>query len=341
MDQRRTIALIASIGAQTDGVCTALTNLGAREQTSSVGPWRLTSFFVAKHTLTLLEFPAVDQFDDTWLDALFAVDALVLVTSADHGIDPHTAQVWHAAQELRLPTIITLIDLEHGRVDIDEMAHIARRIFDEPDAIHVIAQPAFDDNEAIGGVIDVITLTVFEPSEQSMAERPCDPEHVSLLADSREELIFHIAARSDDTKLVEQVGAGMTPMPGALHAAAMDCVRSGDLVPVVPVELTPPYVGAAGLATLLIEGTPPPTSRLPVITPVPPRTSAPDEPSATDDLCAQVITQEANQALVRIWTGTLNDHGRAGDLVALSGDWPAGTVLAEPSGSLHVERPAV
>lgn len=343
MDPRRTVALVAAVGAQTDPVRTSLLSLGTSHSSARVGSWQLTTLTARNHLLTLLEFPPIEHVAEQWREALFAVDGLVIIASAEHGLDAHTAPVWHAAQEFRLPIIIAVTDLERGRVDIDEMAHIARRIFDEPDAIHVTVQPAFADDESIGGVIDVMTMNVSEYSKQTDAinERPCDVEHVSLLADSRADLIFHVASRVDDPALVEQVSSGMTPMAGALQHAALTCVRSGDLFPVLPLECTPPHIGAAALLALLIDAIPSPGDRLPVITPVPPRTSTPHEASNEADLCAQVLVQHDARALIRVWTGALTEGVSAGDLIMREGSWSTGEVLAEPPGSLTIELPAV
>lgn len=341
MDNRRTVALIGASGVSTRSVVKSLASYCTSAVTSEVDHWRLTTLESAAYVLRVLEIPTQPRTDSQLRDAIFAVDALCFVTSAEFGLNPEVARIWSIAQEFRTPCIILVTDLQHGRVDIDEMTHIARRVFDEPDAIHVIVQPAFNDDETLGGVIDVIHLNIQEGSGGTSILRPCEPEHVSLLSDSRSDLIFHVASRTDDATFVEQVRSGMQPRTEAFWQAARMSIRSGDLFPVLPLDCQAPHVGITELVNLIIGVVPPPTTKLPVIIPVPPRTATPDQPTVDASLCAQVLAHDGDQSLIRMWTGSWGDDAQAGDMVVGRSEEPLGTVLSEPPNSLRVESPAV
>lgn len=278
--------------------------------------------------------------DASWSELLYAMDIVVWLFSAQRGIDARWSAAWQVVEEHRIPSILVITDLDEGRVDLDEMTAIARRVFDAPDLIWATTLPALDDDERIGGVVDLIALTVLDATTDPPVARAADPEHVALLGERRSELAMTLAARVTDDTLATALHSGLTPNARDLAAALITCTASGDVVPALPLGSAPRSIGAAALIGLITDVLHTAPTRFPVIAAVPPRTEAPRAPTSEAAPCAQIIVTNGIDALVRVWSGTWAD-ATAGKSTVLATSHPRGYVFADPMGSLQVRIPQV
>ena len=336
MGAHRTVTILG----ETRAVLGAMHQLGAVHGDVDVDGWVVTSTDTAEGSISLLAQHPDAQFEPPSADVVFASDLVVIALSAERGIANTWQGVWHMVEAWQRPTLVIITDLDQARADIDEMTAIARRVFDIDDAIQVIALPALDDDDMVGGTVDLIDLMIHDASVDPPSIRAADPEHIALLAERRSELAFTLAARHEAGDMAATVHAGLTPDAQSMAAAVVHCTAEANFIPVLPLGAGPRYVGAEHITSLIAEiaeHTPP---RLPVIDAVPPRTTIPHAATAREARCAQVILSDDAHSVVRVWSGTLREANEPGGLVVLPDPQQVGTVIADPPGSLQISLPA-
>ncbi len=267
--------------------------------------------------LALLDTPGHPELGGAVVAALRAADAVLFVVPAVGGLDPVTAQVWDRCEGR--PRVIAVTRLDDPGADTDEAVALCQRLLDE--AVLPLQLPMHDDGGAVAGLLTLLDLQVVEAT----GSRPADPEHRTLVAGLREDLLETVLAASEDDALLDgyldgSLAGDEPAVVDALHTA----VRRGDFAPVVVVSART-GVGLPQLLDLIVDALPGPHDA-----PCPdvqlldgelPDASA-AEPLACDPdgvLAAEIVAP----GVVRIWSGTLAGIP-AGTLTQLPADrWDA------------------
>jgi len=246
--------------------------------------------------------------------ALRVASAVLLVVSPVQGVDPRTVALWDSLEHL--PRLVVLTQLDRPGADADEAVAVCRRVLGE--GILPLQLPLHDDDGSVGGLLELLHLTVSENGGRRAAE----PEHVTLVTGLRAELLEAVLTGSDDEELFERFLDDAEPPPEVLDRELAAAVDRGDLQPVL-VTAPPRGVGLTELCDLLATALPA-TAGQPGPAILHPDGSPADLRAA--DPGAPLVAEVVSAGLLRVWSGTLRPGAAvlvAGRPVAYAGP-PAG-----------------
>lgn len=235
----------------------------------------------------LLDAPGDPALPGPLQAALRAASAAVLVLSPVQGLDPRSVALWEACERAELPLLVVVSQLDRPGADADEAVALSQRLLG--DAILPLHLPLHDDDGLVGGLLDLLTLSVVTPAET----READPEHVRLVEPLREELLELVLSGGSSDVFEAWATDDVVPSVQDLQAELPHAVARGDLQPLLVVS---PRAGVGLPELLALLGAlggerPAPAAETPDGDPV---FLAPDGPAV-----AEVIWP----GLARVWSG--------------------------------------
>lgn len=292
MQDVRNVAVVGRTGAGKTALVAALTGTVASD-----GPTAGAVLSQVGHRgvrLALLDTPGHPELGGAVVAALRAADAVLFVVPAVGGLDAVTAQVWDRCEGR--PRVIVVTRLDDPGADTDEAVALCQRLLDE--AVLPLQLPMHDDDGAVAGLLTLLDLQVVEAT----GSRPADPEHRTLVAGLRDDLLETVLAEADDDALLDgYLDGSLAGDEPAVREALHTAVRRGDFAPVVVVSART-GVGLPQLLDLVVDALPGPQDA-----PCPDvelRDGSAAEPLACDPegpLAAEVVAP----GVVRVWSGTL------------------------------------
>jgi elongation factor G len=158
--------------------------------------------------VNLLDTPGYADFVGELRAGLRAADAALFVVSAVDGIDPATVALWDECASVGMPRAVAVSRLDHPRADYDGTLEACQDAFGEN--VMPIYQPMLgDDGQSIAGLLGLVTLRVLDYSDGYPPRAgEAEPEHLSPVEESRNELIEGIIAESEDETLMERYLGG-------------------------------------------------------------------------------------------------------------------------------------
>lgn len=295
----RVVALLGPPGCGKSALAVALARAaGAPPSGPPAGALGHAAFRHRGVHVALLDPPGAADLAGQVASALQAASAVLLVLSPAQGVDARTVALWHDAEHAELPRLVVLTQLDRPGVDADEAVAVCRRVLGE--TVLPLQLPLHDDDGAVAGLLDLLTLEVSEPA----GHRPAEPEHRSLVAGLRDELLEAVLTGSEDDDAFDLLTAGDVP-PEVVARELPAAVARGDLQPIA-VAVPARGVGVPDLLDLLVTALPDATARsapaavAPSGEPLPPLLPDPAGP-----LAAQVV-RGGPAALVRVWSGSLS-----------------------------------
>lgn len=158
--------------------------------------------------------------------------AAILTFASAAGIDGTSIQRWTAALDAGLPALAIVAGLDDVASDFDESAAIIRRISEGHAPTEPIVAPLLADDESVAGFLDLLGMRIWLHENGQEVERACDPEHLSVTSDARERLVESILlATTDDAAVERAIDESLDPV--SIAALLVDCVRAGELIPVL------------------------------------------------------------------------------------------------------------
>ncbi|MGZ6791685.1 MAG: elongation factor G-like protein EF-G2 [Mycobacteriales bacterium] len=258
--------------------------------------------------VNLLDTPGSADFVGELRAGLRAADAALFVVSAVDGVDALTVQLWHECAAVGMPRAVVVTQLDRPRADFDDAVAICQRLLG--DGVHPLYLPMHGDDDAVAGVIGLISQRVHDWSSGDRVERDPDPQHLPLIDNLRGDLLEAIIAESEDETLLDRYLAGEAIDQKVVVADLELAVARGHFYPVLPAApLT--MLGTDELLELLTSAMPTPLEHpCPVVTrpdgsPAAPISCDPDGP-----LVAEVVKTTSDPylgrvSLVRVFSGTL------------------------------------
>jgi elongation factor G len=300
---------IPRAGSVTEGTTTSDYDPAAVKQQRSVS---LACAPVLHDTtkINLLDSPGYADFVGELRAGLRAADAALFVVSSVDGVDAATAALWEECAAVGMPRAVAVTRLDHQRADVDETVSLCRGSFGD-NVLPLYLPLHGDDGQSVVGLLGLITQRLFDYSGgYPPAVREPDPEHLSAIAEPRNELIEGIIAESEDETLMERYLGGEEIEVEVLVDDLETAVARGTFYPVVPV-CAETGVGLDALLEVLTRAFPSPLEHdLPAVTGV---DGSPKEPLTCDPagpLVAEVVKTTIDSyvgrvSLVRVFSGTL------------------------------------
>ncbi|MGL5829066.1 MAG: GTP-binding protein, partial [Angustibacter sp.] len=217
------------------------------------------------HPITLLDVSGDPDFVGLRRSALQAVESVIFVISAIHGVDGRTALLWQECGSLGLTCVVLITHLDRPGADFDEasasiaeclgqdLTILALPVHDEPDPRIISVGPAGD---RVVGVIDLLTGLIHDQRAPSEPGAVADEETLAAISDHREQLREDILGSCPDQDLVDELLSG-EGSPGLWRRALGEAVAAGQLYPVLPIG-PKTSVGVPQLIELMTQGFPPP-----------------------------------------------------------------------------------
>jgi translation elongation factor EF-G len=158
--------------------------------------------------------------------------AAMLSFASAEGIDGASIQRWTAAMDAGLPALAVVAGLDDVSSDFDESAAIIRRISESHAPAEPIIAPLLADDESVAGFLDLLGMRIWVHEDDQEVERACDPEHLSVTSDARQRLVESILlATTDDAAVQRAIDESLDPV--SISALMVDCVRAGEMIPVL------------------------------------------------------------------------------------------------------------
>jgi elongation factor G len=191
--------------------------------------------------LNILDTPGYPDFEGEAIAAAHAADAAMITVDAVAGVQSGAETGWEHADEAGIQArfvVITRLDRENA--DFDSVLAALRARFGTkvvPLGVPIGSAASFD------GVVDLVSGKAYRGADATEGEAPA--ELAGAIESAREMLIESVA--ETDEALLNDYLEGNEIDDARLHAALPEAVRSGGVVPVLPVSCT----SACGVRLLL------------------------------------------------------------------------------------------
>ena len=204
------------------------------------------------HRINVLDTPGGDDAIGDAYPALAAADAALFVVNAAAGIQPQHDRLWAACDEIGLPRIIVLNQLDQQQASYQGTIDALRERCGKALApVHMPIGVGAD----FTGIIDLLHFTAVEKSAQGRADREVPDERRKQAERNREFLVEAIVEQDDD--LLMAYLDGETPAAAELGKVFAAGIASGGFFPVVCASATAD-IGVRLLADFLITEGPAP-----------------------------------------------------------------------------------
>jgi elongation factor G len=258
--------------------------------------------------INLLDTPGSGDFVAELRAGLRAADAALFVVSAVDGVDALTVQLWHECAAVGMPRAVVVTQLDKQRADFDESVALCQRLLGE--GVHPLYLPLHGDDEAVAGLIGLITQRVYDWSGGDRVERDPDQEHLPLIETARGELLEAIIAESEDETLLDRYLAGEQIDTKVVINDLEIAVARGHFYPVLPAAPLS-MLGTDELLEVLTQAMPTPIEHpCPVVTRPDGTPASPISCDPNGPLVAEVVKTNSDAylgrvSLVRVFSGTL------------------------------------
>jgi elongation factor G len=299
---------IPRAGRVEDGTTVSDFDEAEKRQQRSVG-LSVASFMYEGTKINIIDVPGYADFVGDLRAGLRAADAALFVVPAEHTIDGATRMLWEECAAVGLPRAVVVSKADNPRAGVMERVNELRLLFG--DSVLPLEVPLHDDDGTIGGVLDMLTLTVHDHHKGEHTTRPADEEQAHLVESPRGALLEAIIAESEDEALMESYLEGDDLDPAIVLSDLEKAVAHARFHPVIVTASNPPGFGAVEVLDLILRGFPSPLEH-----PVPPVTAAdgsPREPLSADPsgpLVAEIVKTTSDPyvgrlSVARVFSGTL------------------------------------
>jgi elongation factor G len=265
-DRIRNVVLLGHGGTGKTSLAEAMIRLGGREigrgglldcepeerergHTLSLGVgwtrWR-------DHHLNLLDAPGADDAIGDAYPALLAADVAVFVVNAAAGLQPQHDRLWAACDELGLPRVIVLNQLDQRQANYQQVIDALRERCGK--ALAPTHMP-IGVGEQFTGVIDLLRFVAVVKTSEGRSEEEV-PEERREQAEHNRNLLVEAIVEQDDDLLMAYLD-GETPSEKELSRVFADGIAGGGFFPVLCASADV-SIGVRLLADFLIDECPPP-----------------------------------------------------------------------------------
>ncbi len=189
-----------------------------------------------KH-LTLVDTPGDPNFQADGLIALRALDAALLVVSAQEGAKVGTERMWRGARELGMPVMAVVNGMDRERADFAAAVESLQKMEVSPAVVSV----PIEAGPGFSGVVDLLHGTAWGPD----GEMPL-PDALADEVEAARGRLVEAVAECDDTLLEKYLEEGELSEEEVTQGL-LEGVRAGTLTPVLAASA----VGGIGLEPVL------------------------------------------------------------------------------------------
>jgi len=261
------------------------------------------------YKLNILDIPGYMDFTGEVIGGVHVVDSAVVVLDSVGGVEVGTEQVWHYADERKLPRLVFVNKMERENVDYGS---VVAQISAKFDVTAVAVQLPIGSQADFGGVVDLVAQKAYMGEKATESPIPDD------MADAVEEarLVLIEAAAEGKDELMEKYFEEETLSDDEIWQGLSARIGQGNLVPVTCGSAAM-NVGVLPLIQAIIQVLPSPVKAAPFLAQNP-ATGAEVQLQADSagDLVALVFKTMADPyvgklSFFRVYSGTLESDSRA------------------------------
>jgi elongation factor G len=202
--------------------------------------------------ITIVDTPGYADFQADVVEALAAVDAVIVVVDASAGVEVGTEEVWRLADARSLPRMIFVNKMDRENANYDATLEALKARFGPK--IAPVYLP-IGSGESFHGYVDVIEEHANVYENGSPKEVPIPPELEGIEHSRRDALVEAAAEASDE--LMEKYLEGEAFTDAKIEAALHKGTREGSVVPVFVGSATK-NIGVRELITMIARHVPSP-----------------------------------------------------------------------------------
>jgi len=202
--------------------------------------------------ITIVDTPGYADFQADVVEALAAVDAVIVVVDASAGVEVGTEEVWRLADARGLPRMIFVNKMDRENANYDATLEALKARFGPK--IAPVYLP-IGSGESFHGYVDVIEEHANVYENGSPKEVPIPPELEGIEHSRRDALVEAAAEASDE--LMEKYLEGEAFTDAKIEAALHKGTREGSVVPVFVGSATK-NIGVRELITMIARHVPSP-----------------------------------------------------------------------------------
>jgi elongation factor G len=215
--------------------------------------------------INLLDTPGFHMFLHETRAAMLPVEAVLVVVNAQSGVETVTDRVWKYADEVNLPRVLVINQMDHPKADNGLGLHrLVEQLQDKWGRQIVPLQLPIIDRDGFHGVADLVTMQAFlyQPDGDGRGQAGEIPESMQAAAKVAHEALVELVAEGKDELMEEFFREGTIPEPH-LIAALHEAIREDRIFPVLYASGLR-NVGTDHLLDFLKVYAPAPTEREPV-----------------------------------------------------------------------------
>jgi elongation factor G len=293
-----------------------------RERRSSLKA-AVASFSWAGHAIDLVDTPGSLNFVGDTVGALRVMDAAVMVSSAEPGLQGQTEYFWDRLDESAIPRLMVVNKMDRDQADFDARLEALRETFGNK--VVAISLP-WGKAAGFHGLVDLIEECAYDYTDPAKPRKADIPSELKDAVREHRYRLMEAVAEADDN-LLEKYLETETLSPEELRGGLVRATREGKLVPVL-CAAAPRGIGVDRLLDAMVT----------LLPDVPTRRAARKGESAPPGYAPDVLESPYPSALV-FKTQIDQYAGRISLVRVMSGELKAGEDLLNPATGA-TERPA-
>src|SRR5712691_6737240 len=181
------------------------------------------------HKINLLDTPGYPDFAGEVKAALRVADAVLVVVTAEKGVEVGTELTWHYADERKLPRMVLVNKLDRENTTFDQALDSLRNQF----GVRVVPlQIPIGEQAAFKGVIDLVTQKAYTFEGGNKAQEVPVPADLHDKISTYREQLIESAVESDD-EMMEKFLEGEELSDQEILNVVKKGTSSGQLIPVL------------------------------------------------------------------------------------------------------------
>ena len=181
--------------------------------------------------INLVDTPGFHMFLHETRAAMLPVETALVLVNAQAGLEAVTDRVWKYADEVNLPRVLVINQMDHPRDGLDQMLEQMRERWGRQ--LVPLQLPIVDD-QGFRGIVDLVTMKAYfyQADGDGRGQARDIPDSLQAQAQAAHEALVELVAEGKDELMEEFFREGTIPEPH-LIAALHEAIREDRIFPVL------------------------------------------------------------------------------------------------------------